>query len=76
MRLASASHGSCAYERRNMTDPDRILTPARRAEDVDAALRPKTLDEFVGQKAARENLRVFISAASDCRQSMVSAAVL
>jgi Holliday junction DNA helicase RuvB len=42
---------------------DRLITPARRPEDVDAALRPKTLDEFVGQKAARENLRVFISAA-------------
>jgi Holliday junction DNA helicase RuvB len=46
-----------------VTDPDRILTPSRRPEDVDAALRPKTLDEFVGQKAARENLRVFIQAA-------------
>ncbi len=45
-----------------MTD-DRLLTAARRAEDVDAALRPKSLDEFVGQKAARENLRVFIQAA-------------
>ena len=46
-----------------MDDPDRILTANRRPEDVDAALRPKTLDEFVGQKAARENLRVFINAA-------------
>ncbi len=46
-----------------MTDPDRILTAARRPEDVDAALRPKSLDEFVGQRAARENLRVFIDAA-------------
>jgi len=46
-----------------MTDEDRILTSSRRPEDVDAALRPKTLDEFVGQKAARENLRVFIEAA-------------
>src|ERR1700754_4510796 len=46
-----------------MDDPDRLLTPQRQAEDVDAALRPKTLDEFVGQKAARENLRVFIAAA-------------
>ncbi len=45
-----------------MTD-DRLFTAARRPEDVDAALRPKTLDEFVGQKAARENLRVFVSAA-------------
>lgn len=32
-------------------------------EDADAALRPKTLAEFVGQQAARENLRVFIDAA-------------
>ncbi|GGE87810.1 Holliday junction branch migration DNA helicase RuvB [Sphingomonas prati] len=44
-------------------DDDRMVTPARRPEDVDAALRPKTLDDFVGQKAARENLRVFVSAA-------------
>jgi Holliday junction DNA helicase RuvB len=42
---------------------DRLTTPNRRPEDLDAALRPKTLDEFVGQKAARENLRVFIEAA-------------
>nr|WP_279338818.1 Holliday junction branch migration DNA helicase RuvB [Sphingomonas sp. BGYR3] len=39
------------------------MTAARRPEDVDAALRPKSLDEFVGQRAARENLRVFIDAA-------------
>ena len=45
-----------------MTD-DRLLTPARRVDDVDAALRPRSLDEFVGQRAARENLRVFIRAA-------------
>ncbi|WP_106640602.1 Holliday junction branch migration DNA helicase RuvB [Allosphingosinicella vermicomposti] len=46
-----------------MTEPDRIITGERRPEDVDAALRPKTLDDFVGQQAARENLRVFIDAA-------------
>src|SRR6188472_2527768 len=42
---------------------NRMLAMRRRPEDLDAALRPKTLDEFVGQKAARENLRVFITAA-------------
>ncbi|MEO9130499.1 MAG: Holliday junction branch migration DNA helicase RuvB [Sphingomonas sp.] len=46
-----------------MTDSDRLITPARKPEDIDAALRPKTLDEFVGQKAARENLRIFVAAA-------------
>ena len=46
-----------------MTEDDRLIAPLRKPDDVDAALRPKSLDEFVGQKAARENLRVFISAA-------------
>ncbi|MFZ5706038.1 MAG: Holliday junction branch migration DNA helicase RuvB [Pseudomonadota bacterium] len=46
-----------------MSEPDRLLSAGRRPEDVDAALRPKSLDEFVGQKAARDNLRVFIEAA-------------
>ena len=49
-----------------MTDSP-LTTPARKPEnlpeDVDAALRPKTLAEFVGQKAARENLAIFIKAA-------------
>src|SRR5438046_10574657 len=45
------------------TDPDRITTPERTAEDSDVALRPKSLDEFIGQQAARENLRVFVQAA-------------
>jgi Holliday junction DNA helicase RuvB len=46
-----------------VTDADRLLNAQRKPEDIDAALRPKTLDEFVGQKAARENLRIFIAAA-------------
>jgi Holliday junction DNA helicase RuvB len=46
-----------------MTEPDRLITATRQVEDTDAALRPKALDEFVGQKAARENLRIFIAAA-------------
>ena len=40
-----------------------LTTPTRQPEDVDAALRPKSLDEFVGQQGARDNLRVFIAAA-------------
>ena len=46
-----------------MTDDDRLTTPDKRPEDIDAALRPKTLSEFIGQAAARDNLRVFIEAA-------------
>ncbi|MGE4432233.1 MAG: Holliday junction branch migration DNA helicase RuvB [Sphingobium sp.] len=46
-----------------MTDADRLITPARKGEDMDAALRPKSLEEFIGQKGARDNLRIFIEAA-------------
>ena len=46
-----------------MSKEDRLISADRRPEDVDAALRPKSLEEFVGQKAARDNLRVFIEAA-------------
>src|SRR6188472_1631598 len=45
-----------------MTD-NPTLSPQRQPEDQDAALRPKSLGEFVGQEASRENLRVFIEAA-------------
>jgi Holliday junction DNA helicase RuvB len=45
------------------TDPARITTPERTVEDADTALRPKSLDEFIGQQSARENLRVFVQAA-------------
>ena len=50
-------------DRMRIVTDDRLLTPARQPEDIDAALRPKSLDDFVGQRAARENLRVFIQAA-------------
>jgi Holliday junction DNA helicase RuvB len=46
-----------------VTEADRLISANRAPDDADAALRPKTLDEFVGQKIARENLRVFIAAA-------------
>ncbi|MBB3949245.1 Holliday junction branch migration DNA helicase RuvB [Aureimonas jatrophae] len=46
-----------------MSQPTRLLTPEKRGEDVDASLRPQRLDEFVGQAAARANLKVFIEAA-------------
>ena len=36
--------------------PNPHLTPQRQPEDHDAALRPKTLAEFVGQAAAKDNL--------------------
>ncbi len=46
------------------------LTPLRQPEDADAALRPKTLAEFVGQAAAKDNLRVFIESAKSRGEAM------
>src|SRR6195952_835246 len=46
-----------------MTDDSRTIAPQRKIDDIDVALRPKHLDEFVGQAALRGNLRVFIAAA-------------
>lgn len=44
-------------------EPDPTLRPEPQPEDADRALRPQTLDEFIGQAEARANLRVFIESA-------------
>ena len=50
-----------------MTDPDPRLRPAALPEDAaqeaDPALRPKRLEDFIGQAETRANLRVFIESA-------------
>ena len=46
-----------------MSEADRLISPDKRGEDLDAALRPQTLDDFTGQAEARANLKVFIEAA-------------
>src|SRR4051812_43493176 len=40
-----------------------LVTPERRENDPDSSLRPLVLSEFIGQRAARKNLQVFIDAA-------------
>ncbi|KTR83969.1 Holliday junction branch migration DNA helicase RuvB [Novosphingobium fluoreni] len=52
-----------------MTD-NPLLASSRQPEDADAALRPKTLAEFVGQAAAKGNLKVFIDSARSRREAM------
>ncbi len=44
-------------------ESDPTLRPDRLPEDADRALRPQTLEDFVGQAEARANLRVFIESA-------------
>lgn len=44
---------------------DRIVTTSYSPEDSDAeySLRPKTIEEYVGQEKAKENLKIYIEAA-------------
>jgi Holliday junction DNA helicase RuvB len=44
---------------------DRIISPEDTVEDlvVDTSLRPKTMDEYIGQPAMREKLGIFLEAA-------------
>ncbi|MEM9048764.1 MAG: Holliday junction branch migration DNA helicase RuvB [Pseudomonadota bacterium] len=56
-----------------MTDPDPILRPDKTDEDfgaADRALRPLSLEAFVGQAEARANLRVFVESARSRGQAM------
>lgn len=46
-----------------MVEQKRFLTPERRDDDTETSIRPLSLTEFIGQKAARANLQIFIEAA-------------
>jgi len=46
-----------------MSEESRLISSEKRGEDIDAAMRPQSLDEFTGQAEARANLKVFIEAA-------------
>ncbi len=50
---------------------DRIVEPtALPTETPDVALRPQTLDDFIGQPALRANLKIFIEAAKQRQQCL------
>ena len=51
---------------------DRVVTPLDMGEDraIDVNLRPKTLDEYVGQPAMREKLEIFLEAAKRRKDSL------
>ena len=50
--------------------PDPTLRPDAQPEDIDRALRPQWLEDFVGQAEARANLRVFIQSARQRGEAM------
>ena len=50
-----------------MNEPDRIISGGAGAEDavMDRAIRPKTLADYVGQPAVKEQMEIFIPAARE-----------
>ena len=42
---------------------ERLVSAEESSFDEDASLRPKTLDEYIGQKDLKQNLTIFIQAA-------------
>lgn len=50
----------------------KLVTPEAKAEDhtLDVTLRPRTLDEYVGQDRLKENLKVFIQAAKGRNEAL------
>ncbi|MES2406875.1 MAG: Holliday junction branch migration DNA helicase RuvB [Pseudomonadota bacterium] len=56
-----------------MIETDRLIAPAAQSvveEQIERALRPKNLSEYVGQEKARGQLSIFIEAARKRRESL------
>ena len=55
-----------------MHEPDRLIDAEAVGEDmaIDRAIRPKTLAEYVGQPAVREQMEIFIPAARDRHEAL------
>jgi Holliday junction DNA helicase RuvB len=49
---------------------ERVVAPEAERADADAGLRPQRLDDFIGQKAEKANLRVYIEAARSRREAL------
>lgn len=55
-----------------MSDEGRVVTPTRADDDAqfEVGLRPRTLDEYIGQDRVRENLHVSITAARQRQEAL------
>ena len=57
-----------------MLDADRLVTAGTRDRDeqVDRAIRPLKLAEYIGQPVVREQMELFIQAARGRKESLLS----
>jgi holliday junction DNA helicase RuvB len=54
-------------------DADRLMTPRQREDDdvvAERSLRPRSLEEYIGQERVKNNLRIFIRAALERGESL------
>ena len=53
-------------------DEDRIITSTMKNEDIDVenSLRPKSLDDYLGQEKAKQQLKIFIEAAKSRNEQL------
>lgn len=65
MDILDLSEAGLASLANDMSGAERLITPEEQEADkpFDVALRPKKLDEFIGQGKVKENLRIFLEAA-------------
>ncbi|TAL02877.1 MAG: Holliday junction branch migration DNA helicase RuvB [Rhodospirillaceae bacterium] len=49
---------------------ERLISPGTLNDDADASMRPQRLIDFIGQRAVRENLAVFVAAARERREAL------
>jgi len=51
-------------------EEERIVSPELKSDDSELSLRPKTLNEYIGQTKVKENLKIFIEAAKRRNESL------
>ena len=58
--------------KRGSTMEDRLITPKIIEDDteIDTSLRPRTLEEYIGQSVAKEKINIFIQAANKRKETL------
>src|SRR6185312_4994461 len=73
MPSGTRSSTSRSHEERIVIEADRLISPGSASpqeEGEERALRPKHLDEYVGQAKIREQLAIFIAAARNRKEAL------
>ena len=55
-----------------IADEERVIAPEHISDDneIETSLRPHTLEEYIGQEKAKENLKIYIEAAKNRHESL------